>query len=92
MKKELDYRGKWALITGTTSGIGEQFSHLLAEKGLNLVLVSKSREKLTIQQNLLNEIYKVKVDYRSTISILGEINYTKIRYNSKNTVLLCKNK
>jgi short-subunit dehydrogenase len=45
MKKELDYRGKWALITGTTSGIGEQFSHLLAEKGLNLVLVSKSREK-----------------------------------------------
>jgi hypothetical protein len=63
MKRELDYKGKWALITGTTSGIGEQFAQLLAEKGLNLVLISKNREKLTIQQNLLSEIYKVKVDY-----------------------------
>jgi len=40
--------GSYALITGGTSGIGEEMTKQLAEKGLNIVLVAR-------RQNLLDE-------------------------------------
>lgn len=38
--------GSWAIITGCTDGIGRAFAFKLAQRGLNLVLVSRSRDKL----------------------------------------------
>ena len=37
----------WAVVTGCTSGIGEGFAIELASRGWNLVLVSRSLDKLT---------------------------------------------
>ena len=51
---------KTALITGTTSGIGEAFCHLLASKNYNLILVARNKVKLE-QQVLCLEKKNIKV-------------------------------
>lgn len=40
------FGGKWALVTGASSGIGEQFARQLAERGAHVALASRSAEKL----------------------------------------------
>jgi NAD(P)-dependent dehydrogenase (short-subunit alcohol dehydrogenase family) len=39
-----DLRGKWALVTGSSRGIGQQVARGLADKGANLVLHGRTRE------------------------------------------------
>ena len=33
--------GEWAVVTGSTDGIGKAYANALASKGLNIVLVSR---------------------------------------------------
>ncbi|XP_072372843.1 17-beta-hydroxysteroid dehydrogenase type 3 isoform X2 [Scyliorhinus torazame] len=38
--------GEWAVITGATDGIGKAYAHEFAKRGLNIVLISRTKEKL----------------------------------------------
>lgn len=49
----------WALITGSTSGIGAAFATLLAKENYQLVLVGRNEDKLTKQANELKRLYGV---------------------------------
>ncbi|CAK9172369.1 unnamed protein product [Ilex paraguariensis] len=58
--KNLRNYGSWALITGSTDGIGKAFAFKLAQKGLNLILVSRNFNKL-------NEVStEIHAQYRNT--------------------------
>jgi len=53
--KNLATYGSWALVTGSTDGIGKALAFELASKGLNLVLVGRNPQKL---QSTSNEIWE----------------------------------
>ncbi|KAL0357826.1 UNVERIFIED_CONTAM: Very-long-chain 3-oxoacyl-CoA reductase-like protein [Sesamum calycinum] len=55
--KDLTSYGSWALVTGSTDGIGRAFAFKLAEKGLNLVLVSRNLDKLNRVSSEIQETY-----------------------------------
>uniref|UniRef100_A0A2I3TQP2 17beta-estradiol 17-dehydrogenase n=1 Tax=Pan troglodytes TaxID=9598 RepID=A0A2I3TQP2_PANTR len=45
-KSFLQSMGQWAVITGAGDGIGKAYSFELAKRGLNVVLISRTLEKL----------------------------------------------
>ena len=49
--------GEWALVTGASAGIGEEFCVQLAEKGMNIISVARRKDRL----DKLGE--KLKSDY-----------------------------
>jgi short-subunit dehydrogenase len=55
-----DYKGKTALVTGASSGIGEAFARDLAARGMNLVLVARSEDKLRRLSEALKKEYRIQ--------------------------------
>lgn len=53
-------RGKTALVTGASSGLGEAFAHDLARRGANLILVARREEKLRVVADELRSRYGVR--------------------------------
>ncbi len=56
----LEKYGPWAVITGASSGIGVEFAHQIAEKGLNVVLVARRKQLLESVATTIAAKYKVQ--------------------------------
>jgi 17beta-estradiol 17-dehydrogenase / very-long-chain 3-oxoacyl-CoA reductase len=58
-------RGSWALITGASDGIGKEFALSLAQKGYNLILVSRTQSKLDDLASALASKYGPKISTKT---------------------------
>uniref|UniRef100_A0A803M6X6 Uncharacterized protein n=2 Tax=Chenopodium quinoa TaxID=63459 RepID=A0A803M6X6_CHEQI len=59
--KKLTNYGSWALITGSTDGIGKSLSFDLASKGLDLILIGRNPQKLQTTSNEIWAKFKTKI-------------------------------
>ncbi|MCF6193962.1 MAG: SDR family NAD(P)-dependent oxidoreductase [Kangiellaceae bacterium] len=60
MKKLKSVFGDYALVTGASSGIGEEFARQIAAAGMNLVLIARRVEKLNKLSEELSSTYGVE--------------------------------
>lgn len=62
-------KGSWALITGSTDGIGLEFAIQLAKRGFNIILVARNPQKMVEKEELLKkvnpqvQVEKVVIDF-----------------------------
>jgi uncharacterized protein len=54
--------GKWALITGASSGIGEEFARYLAFHGLNLIILARRKDRLEKLSAELKKSHNIEVE------------------------------
>ncbi|XP_063294258.1 very-long-chain 3-oxoacyl-CoA reductase isoform X1 [Pelobates fuscus] len=52
--------GKWAVVTGATDGIGKAYAEELARRGMSIVLISRSPEKLEDVAKQIREKFNVE--------------------------------
>jgi hypothetical protein len=61
MSKLAERYGPWAVITGASAGIGAEFALRLAERGINVVLVARRRNRLEELASTIEDMYRVEV-------------------------------
>ncbi|KAL0132972.1 hypothetical protein PUN28_000594 [Cardiocondyla obscurior] len=86
--KPIDLRtkfGDWAVVTGSTDGIGRAYAKELAARNMNLILISRNLEKLErTKDELLLINPKIEVRVIAADFAEGENAFTKIRPLMKN--------
>ena len=66
----VDVKGKWALITGASRGIGYLSAKMMAEKGCNLILHGRT---LNHCEKILNEVKNMGVEAYSVAAELSDL-------------------
>ncbi|KAL2806236.1 very-long-chain 3-oxoacyl-CoA reductase [Daubentonia madagascariensis] len=70
--------GEWAVVTGGTDGIGKSYAEELAKRGMKVVLISRSQDKLNQVSSEIKE--KFKVETRTiAVDFTSEDIYDKIK-------------
>ncbi|XP_055385849.1 inactive hydroxysteroid dehydrogenase-like protein 1 isoform X3 [Condylostylus longicornis] len=73
LKKTLAEKfGSWAIVTGATDGIGKEYSRELAKRGINVILISRSSEKLVkTASEIVNNVGRM-YDYPEELEKVSE--------------------
>lgn len=68
----------WAIVTGATDGIGKATAFELAKRGINVVLISRSEDKLIQTCKEIEEKYKTDINDISTkYLVIDYMNFNK---------------
>ncbi|XP_053690807.1 inactive hydroxysteroid dehydrogenase-like protein 1 [Sabethes cyaneus] len=78
-EKLYDRYGPWAVVTGATDGIGKCYAEILARKGLNILLISRTESKLIKVAYEIEQKYGVKTRWIAIDFSNGPEIYDKIR-------------
>ncbi|XP_028966547.1 very-long-chain 3-oxoacyl-CoA reductase-B-like [Galendromus occidentalis] len=54
------FAGKWAVVTGASDGIGRAYAEQLAQKGINICLISRTQSKLDEVAAVIQDKFKVE--------------------------------
>jgi 17beta-estradiol 17-dehydrogenase / very-long-chain 3-oxoacyl-CoA reductase len=78
--------GKWAIVTGGSDGIGLAYANELAQRGLNLVLISNAQRDLERAALTLSQKYLVKDKYQNKYEITHNILISFRKGQSQNNI------
>lgn len=88
-----DLKGKVAVITGASSGLGKQMSYAFAEQGANLVLVARNKIKLEeVEKDLRKKganVVSIKCDVTKTDEIKETVKLTKDTFGKVDILINC---
>ena len=60
MSKFAQRYGPWAVVTGASAGIGTEYALRIAERGVNVVLVARRRDRLEDLASTIEDMYRVE--------------------------------
>ena len=60
MSKFAERYGPWAVVTGASAGIGAEYALRIAERGVNVVLVARRRDRLEQLASTIGDMYRVE--------------------------------
>ncbi|CAI9587288.1 unnamed protein product [Staurois parvus] len=77
-RSDLTRYGRWAVVTGATDGIGKAYARELAKRGLDVVLISRTLEKLKkvaaeIEKEFGRKTRVIQVDFTNGSHIYQKI-------------------
>lgn len=86
-----DPSGKWALVTGASSGFGVEFATLLAEQKANLVLAARRTEPMEKLAEMLRQKFHVEVAVEGVdFSLPGAVAELKARLGTMQRTIMRK--
>jgi short-subunit dehydrogenase len=62
-KSAAKWKGKWALVTGASAGIGKSLVEELAESGANVVLTARRGDRLQALAQTLSATHKIRAEF-----------------------------
>lgn len=88
---QFNLRGKTAIITGASKGIGKSIAHYFGEQGANLVISSRNQESI---DNVVDEFVKKGINVKGMVAHMGNleqiqklVSYTVENYQSIDIVV-----
>jgi uncharacterized protein len=92
MKNIKEKYSGWALITGASSGIGEEFALQLAAKGMNLILVARRLQRLQKLKEELERKYQIEVlAVQLDLLLPNFLDELKEKVNNRHVAMLINN-
>jgi short-subunit dehydrogenase len=58
-RSDWTYRGRWALVTGASAGIGEAFARELARRGMNVALAARREDRLRALAEEIGKAHRI---------------------------------
>ncbi|XP_052579803.1 very-long-chain 3-oxoacyl-CoA reductase isoform X2 [Peromyscus californicus insignis] len=82
--------GEWAVVTGGTDGIGKSYAEELAKRGMKIVLISRSQDKLNQVSSAIMNNVGMSYEYPEYFLEIPDLDNTIKKLININVLSVCK--